>query len=36
MSKGLGWNVKLTCNPSYAGDSKNPTYRVVSLVKLGD
>ena len=36
MSKGIGWRVKLTCNPSYAGDSKSPTYRVTSLVKLGD
>ena len=36
MSKGIGWKVKLTCDPSYAGDLKNPTYRVTSLVKLGD
>ncbi len=36
MSKGIGWKVKLTCNPSYAGDLKSPTYRVTSLVKLGD
>ena len=36
MSKGLGWKVKLTCNPSYAGDLKNPTYRVTALQKLGD
>lgn len=34
MSKGVGWKVKLTCNPSYAGNLKNPTYRVTSLVKL--
>jgi hypothetical protein len=36
MSKGIGWKVKLTCNPAYAGDKKSPTYRVTSLVKLGD
>ncbi|MCX5891681.1 MAG: hypothetical protein NTW80_01705 [Deltaproteobacteria bacterium] len=36
MSKGIGWRVKLTCNPSYAGDLKTPTYRVTSLVKLAD
>ena len=36
MSKGLGWKVKLTCNPSYTGDLKSPTYRVTSLIKLGD
>ncbi len=36
MSKGIGWKVKLTCDPSYAGDSKSPTYRVTSLVKLGE
>ena len=36
MSKGIGWRVKLTCNPSYTGRFKAPTYRVTSLVKLGD
>jgi hypothetical protein len=36
MSKGIGWKVKLTCDPAYAGDKKSPTYRVTSLVKLGD
>ncbi|MFI5329676.1 MAG: hypothetical protein ACHQ2F_01380 [Desulfobaccales bacterium] len=36
MSKGIGWKVKLTCDPSYAGDLKSPTYRVTSLVKLAD
>jgi hypothetical protein len=36
MSKGIGWRVKLTCDPSYAGDLKSPTYRVTSLVKLAD
>jgi len=36
MSKGIGWKVKLTCDPNYAGDPKSPTYKVTSLVKLGD
>jgi hypothetical protein len=36
MSKGIGWRVKLTCDPYYAGDIKNPTYRVKSLEKLED
>ena len=36
MSKGIGWRVKLTCNQGYAGNIKSPTYRVTSLVKLGD
>ena len=36
MSKGIGWRVKLTCNPLYAGDIKNPTYLVTALEKLED
>ena len=36
MSKGIGWRVKLTCDPLYAGDIKNPTYRVTALQKLED
>ena len=36
MSKGIGWRVKLTCDPYYAGDIKNPTYRVKELEKLED
>ncbi len=36
MSKGIGWKVKLTCDPSFAGSSKTPTYKVTSLQKLGD
>ena len=36
MSKGIGWRVKLTCNPLYAGDIKNPTYLVTGLEKLED
>ena len=36
MSKGIGWRVKLTCDPYYAGDIKNPTYRVTALEKLED
>jgi len=36
MSKGIGWRVKLTCDPYYAGDIKNPTYRVTALEKMED
>jgi hypothetical protein len=36
MSKGIGWRVKLTCDPLYTGDIKNPTYRVTALQKLED
>jgi hypothetical protein len=36
MSKGIGWRVKLTCDPHYAGDFKNPTYLVTALEKLED
>ena len=36
MSKGIGWRVKLTCDPYYAGDIKTPTYRVKELEKLED
>ena len=36
MSKGIGWRVKLTCDPFYAGDIKTPTYRVTVLEKLED
>jgi hypothetical protein len=36
MSKGIGWRVKLTCDPYYAGDIKTPTYRVTALERLGD
>jgi len=36
MSKGIGWRVKLTCDPYYAGDIKTPTYRVTELQKLED
>jgi hypothetical protein len=34
--KGLGWKVKLTCNPGNLGSVKAPVYRVTSLVKLAD
>jgi hypothetical protein len=34
--KGLGWKVKLTCNPDNLGSVKAPVYRVTSLVKLAD
>jgi len=36
MSKGIGWKVKLTCDPKYIGSLKTPTYRVLSLTRLGD
>jgi hypothetical protein len=36
MSRGLGWKVKLACDPNYRGASKSPTYRVLSLKKLDD
>ena len=36
MSKGIGWRVKLTCDPYYAGDIHTPTYRVVGFQKLED
>ncbi len=35
MSKGLGWDVKLTCGASYSGNSQSPTYRVITLERLG-
>jgi hypothetical protein len=36
MTKGVGWKVRLTCDPNYAGELKTPTYRVTALQKLGD
>lgn len=36
MSKGLGWKVKLTCDANKTGSFKNPVYKVISLVRLGD
>ncbi|MDO9531210.1 MAG: hypothetical protein Q7O12_03655 [Deltaproteobacteria bacterium] len=36
MSKGLGWKVKLTCDTHKTGSLKNPVYKVISLVRLGD
>ena len=35
MSKGLGWEVKLTCGANYSGNSQSPTYRVITLERLG-
>lgn len=34
MSKGLGWKVKLTCDPNNLGENKAPVYKVTGLVKL--
>jgi hypothetical protein len=36
MTKGIGWKVKLTCDPNYLGEPKAPTYRVTGMQKLGD
>lgn len=36
MSKGMGWKVKLSCDPNNVGDLKAPIYKVTSLVKLDD
>jgi hypothetical protein len=36
MSKGLGWKVKLICDPDKAGSLKSPVYKVISLDRLGD
>jgi hypothetical protein len=36
MSKGLGWKVKLTCDPNKLGDLNAPIYKVTGLVKLED
>ena len=34
--KGLGWKVKLDCDPNKTGSVKIPVYKVISLVRLGD
>jgi hypothetical protein len=36
MSQGLGWQVKLNCDAHKTGSLKNPVYKVISLVRLGD
>jgi hypothetical protein len=36
MSKGLGWKVKLTCDSNKTGSLTSPTYKVISLERLGD
>ena len=36
MSKGLGWNVKLDCDPGNTGSRDTPVYKVISLEKLTD
>jgi hypothetical protein len=33
-SKGLGWKVRLTCDPNNLGQIKTPVYQVTSLVRL--
>ncbi len=35
-SKGLGWNVKLTCDPKNLGKIKTPVYQVTSLERLAN
>jgi hypothetical protein len=34
MSKGMGWKVKLTCNPTNYGDLQITVYKVTSLERL--
>ena len=36
MSKGLGWKVKLECDPNKTGALSFPVYQVISLVRLSD
>ena len=36
MSKGLGWKVKLTCDPKNLGENAAPIYKVTAMVKLED
>jgi hypothetical protein len=36
MSKGLGWRVKLSCDPYPTGPLEQPSYKVRSLKRLGD
>lgn len=36
MSKGVGWKVRLTCDPKNLGENKAPVYKVTSLTKLDD
>jgi hypothetical protein len=35
-SKGLGWKVKLACDPKNLGQIKTPVYQVTSLVRLAN
>jgi len=35
-SKGLGWKVKLNCDPNKTGPIDAPSYKVISLERLGD
>lgn len=34
-TKGLGWKVKLNCDPNKTGPVDAPVYKVLSLVRLG-
>lgn len=34
MTKGLGWKVRLTCDPKPTGELKTPVYKVLSLKRL--
>jgi hypothetical protein len=36
QSKGLGWKVKLNCDPKNLGSVKTPIYKVISLERLND
>jgi len=35
-SKGLGWKVSLDCDPNKTGPLDAPSYKVISLKRLGD
>lgn len=36
MSKGMGWEVKLNCDPKNLGENKAPVYKVTALTRLSD
>jgi hypothetical protein len=36
MSRGLGWKVKLTCDPDFSGSFDFHTYKVLSVKKLNN
>ncbi len=35
-AKGMGWKVKMTCDAQKYGDIDNPTYKVISVMRLSD